>query len=67
MIPIWIYILTIVIAIIVVAAIICISASGRTSLEEEYRQAIHTLSAEKNAEIEKLKREIEKIQEMRGL
>lgn len=67
MMPIWIYILTIVIAIIVVAAISCISVSGRTSLEEEYRQAIHTLSAEKNAEIEELKREIDKIQEMRGL
>lgn len=67
MIPIWIYILTIVIAIIVIATISCISASGEASLEEEYSQAIHTLSAEKNAEIEELKREIEKIQEMRGL
>ncbi len=58
MIPLWVYVFTIMIALLVIVMIGCASASGKISLEEEYNRALHTLSTEKNAEIEALKSEI---------
>jgi hypothetical protein len=67
MIPIGIYIFTIIIALIVILIIGCASSAGQTAQAEEYEAIIKGIVDAKNIEIANLKKEIEKIQEMRWL
>lgn len=67
MIPIGIYIFTIIISLIVILIIGCASAAGKTAQAEEYEATIKGIVDAKNIEIANLKKEIDKIQEMRWL
>ena len=63
MIAVGVYVFTVCVALVVILMVGCCGASGKSAMEEEYRQVIHN----KNAEIEELKNEIARINELRGL